>query len=160
MSACRRSGRHRGLLHRAQQPAGPEREQDREQRRRNASHRDSSQKAFYAGELSVTGAFLIAWGVPTALQAEAWARMKQYAEQDAYDEELGDEGHSAPMGSRRSSSATTRAAWTRPRFLQTTRASSRPRVPARSARGGARTSRSSSRNRIARTSAPTSHAGA
>ena len=49
-------------------------------------------KAFYAGELSVTGAFLIARGIPTALQAEAWERMKRYAEQEAYDEEL-DEGH-------------------------------------------------------------------
>ncbi len=50
-------------------------------------------QAFYAGELSVTGAFLVARGIPTALQAEAWERMKRYAEQKAYDEELDDEGH-------------------------------------------------------------------
>ncbi|GEJ56634.1 hypothetical protein AMYX_13750 [Anaeromyxobacter diazotrophicus] len=50
-------------------------------------------KAFYAGELSVTGAFLIARGIPTALQAEAWERMNRYAEEEAYDEELDDEGH-------------------------------------------------------------------
>ena len=30
-------------------------------------------KAFYAGDLSVTGAFLIARGIPTALQAEVLA---------------------------------------------------------------------------------------
>jgi ParB family transcriptional regulator, chromosome partitioning protein len=50
-------------------------------------------QAFYAGELSVTGAFLVARGIPTALQAEAWERMKRHAEQEAYDEELDDEGH-------------------------------------------------------------------
>jgi ParB family chromosome partitioning protein len=50
-------------------------------------------RAFYAGELSVTGAFLVARGIPTALQAEAWERMKRYAEEEAYDEELGDGGH-------------------------------------------------------------------
>ncbi|GAO01296.1 ParB/RepB/Spo0J family partition protein [Anaeromyxobacter sp. PSR-1] len=50
-------------------------------------------KAFYAGELTVTGAFLIARGIPTALQAEAWARMKRYAEEEAYDDELDDGGH-------------------------------------------------------------------
>lgn len=50
-------------------------------------------KAFYAAELSVTGAFLVARGIPTALQAEAWERMKRYAEEDAYDEELDDDGH-------------------------------------------------------------------
>jgi ParB family chromosome partitioning protein len=49
-------------------------------------------KAFHAGELSVNGAFLIARGIPTALQAEAWERMKRYAAEEAYDEELDDEG--------------------------------------------------------------------
>nr|WP_248346288.1 ParB/RepB/Spo0J family partition protein [Anaeromyxobacter paludicola] len=50
-------------------------------------------KAFYAGELSATGAFLVARGIPTELQAEAWARMKRYAEADAFEDELDDEGH-------------------------------------------------------------------
>ena len=50
-------------------------------------------KAFYAGELTVTGAFLIARGIPTAMQAEAWARMKRYAEEEAFDDELDDNGH-------------------------------------------------------------------
>ena len=50
-------------------------------------------KAFYAGELSVTGAFLVARGIPTALQADAWERMKRYAEEEAFEEELDDEGH-------------------------------------------------------------------
>jgi ParB family chromosome partitioning protein len=50
-------------------------------------------KAFHAGELSVTGAFLVARGIPTALQAEAWARMKRYAEEEAYEEELDESGH-------------------------------------------------------------------
>ena len=50
-------------------------------------------KAFYAGELSATGAFLVARGIPTELQAEAWVRMKRYAEADAFEEDLDDEGH-------------------------------------------------------------------
>jgi ParB family transcriptional regulator, chromosome partitioning protein len=50
-------------------------------------------KAFYAGELSVTGAFLVARGIPTALQSEAWARMKRYAEEEAYEEEFDESGH-------------------------------------------------------------------
>ncbi|ACL64468.1 parB-like partition protein [Anaeromyxobacter dehalogenans 2CP-1] len=50
-------------------------------------------KAFYAGELTVTGAFLIARGIPTALQIEAWARMKRYADEKAYEDELDDGGH-------------------------------------------------------------------
>lgn len=50
-------------------------------------------KAFCAGELNVTGAFLIARGVPTALQAEAWSRMKRYSEEEGYD----DEDQTAPL---------------------------------------------------------------
>jgi ParB family chromosome partitioning protein len=50
-------------------------------------------KAFYAGELSIMGAFIMARGVPTKLQPEAWERMKRYAQQEAYHEELDDEGH-------------------------------------------------------------------
>lgn len=50
-------------------------------------------KAFYAGELTVTGAFLIARGIPTAMQAEAWARMRRYAEEEAFEDELDDNGH-------------------------------------------------------------------
>jgi ParB family chromosome partitioning protein len=50
-------------------------------------------KAFYAGELSVTGAFLVARSIPTALQAEAWARMQRYSQEDAYEEEVDESGH-------------------------------------------------------------------
>lgn len=50
-------------------------------------------KAFYAGELTVTGAFLIARGIPTSMQAEAWARMKRCAEEEAFEDELDDDGH-------------------------------------------------------------------
>ena len=52
-------------------------------------------KAFYAGKLSVTAAFLIARGVPTTLQPEAWAKIHAYAE-DAYDEEVLDDGTLSP----------------------------------------------------------------
>lgn len=49
-------------------------------------------KALYKHELSLTGAFLIARGIPTELQAEAWTKMREYAEHEAYDEEVDDEG--------------------------------------------------------------------
>jgi ParB family transcriptional regulator, chromosome partitioning protein len=48
-------------------------------------------KAFYAEELTLTAAFLIARGIPTGLQVEAWARFKRYAE-EAYEDELDDAG--------------------------------------------------------------------
>ena len=55
-------------------------------------------KAFYAGDLSITGAFLIARGIPTKLQAAAWERMSRYAEHEAYDEDLDDDGRLSSRG--------------------------------------------------------------
>jgi ParB family chromosome partitioning protein len=48
-------------------------------------------KALYKQELLLTGAFVIARGIPTDLQAEAWQKMQHYAENEAYEEELDDD---------------------------------------------------------------------
>ena len=48
-------------------------------------------KALYKNELTLTGAFLVARGIPTSLQAEAWKKMREYAENEAFEEELDDE---------------------------------------------------------------------
>jgi ParB family chromosome partitioning protein len=49
-------------------------------------------KALYGDKISLTGAFLVARGVPTALQAEAWTKMMHYQEDESGPEELDDQG--------------------------------------------------------------------
>jgi ParB family chromosome partitioning protein len=49
-------------------------------------------KALYEDKISLTGAFLVARGIPTQLQAEAWTKMKRYVEDEAGDDELDDQG--------------------------------------------------------------------
>ena len=48
-------------------------------------------KALYKQEISLTGSFLVARGVPTELQAEAWKKLQEYVE-EALDDEIDDEG--------------------------------------------------------------------
>jgi ParB family chromosome partitioning protein len=48
-------------------------------------------KVLYKDELTLSSAFVIARGVPTALQPEAWKKMQEYRE-EAYDEEIDDRG--------------------------------------------------------------------
>jgi ParB family chromosome partitioning protein len=50
-------------------------------------------KAVYKQDLSLTGAFVIARGIPADLQAEAWQKMQEYARDEAPEEDLDDDGH-------------------------------------------------------------------
>lgn len=49
-------------------------------------------KAVYTDKLSVGSAFLVARGIPTSLQAEAWTKLEKFIEDEAMDEDFDDDG--------------------------------------------------------------------